>query len=195
LKAAKLPDGRMRLVLARREEFTLSDLYRIHNFLGEALHALRHGSGNSPGLDRDDFQARVGITVREARSLDEELFLIRYDVLGVPRPAQDSNRRLWSLVVPGRTRTAWDQMPKIEAELMTDDALALVLGREELSIFASCVDVALEEMGAKRSNSGWIEFGIRTGMEPEEAEAFRDELLQLNQEAWGKSGDGQHPEA
>jgi hypothetical protein len=182
LKAAKLPDGRVRLVLARREEFTLSDLYRIHNFLGEALHALRHGSGNSPGRDRDDFQARVGITVREARSLDEELFLIRYEVLGVPRPAQGTNRRLWSLVVPGRTGTTWEQMPKIEAELMPD-ALALVLGREELSIFARCVDVALETMGAKRSDSGRIEFGIRTGMEPEEAEALRDELLQLNQEA------------
>jgi hypothetical protein len=190
LKAAKLPDGRVRLVLARREEFTLSDLYRIHNFLGEALHALRHGAGNSPGRDRDDFPARVGITFREARSLDEELFLIRYDVLGVPRPAQGTNRRLWSLVVPGRTGTTWEQMPKIEAELMPDDALALVLGREELSIFARCVDVALETMGAKRSDSGRIEFGIRTGMEPEAAEALRDELLRLNQKARGKLEDG-----
>ena len=60
--------------------------------------------------------------------------------------------------------------------------MALTLGRGELVIFANCMDVTLEELGAKTSRSGAAEFWIRRTMTPEEAEAFRDELRRLDWE-------------
>jgi hypothetical protein len=60
--------------------------------------------------------------------------------------------------------------------------MALTLGRGELAIFANCVDVAMEALGAKTSRSGAAEFWIRRTMTVEEAEAFRDELRRLDRE-------------
>jgi hypothetical protein len=58
--------------------------------------------------------------------------------------------------------------------------MALTLGRGELAVFANCVDVTMEELGAKTSRSGAAEFWIRRTMTPEEAEEFRDELRRLD---------------
>jgi hypothetical protein len=172
MEAYKLPDGRVDLVLPAGQEYTLSHHYRLHCFLGEALFALRH--------TKNRCEALLGVSYEEARSLDEELFLIRYDVLRVPRPAQESNRKLWSLVVPGRTGTDWEHQPKVETKLMANATLGLTFGRQELSILAKSIDVALEDIGAKRSKGGRIEFVIRTSTAPEDAEMLRDELIGMN---------------
>jgi hypothetical protein len=60
--------------------------------------------------------------------------------------------------------------------------IVMTLGRGELAVFANCVDVAMEELGAKTSRWGAAEFWILRTMTPEEAEAFRDELRRLDRE-------------
>lgn len=174
LEAFGLPDGRIGLVMSAKPDYTQGDHFRLHCFLGEALFAL--------GRNREECESRLGVGFQEASSLDEELFLVRYEVLGQPRPAQESNRKLWSLVAPSRVGTSWDHKPKIQAQLMSNGALALTLGRNELSIFANSIDVALQELGASDSRGGRVEFMIRTSTTPEDAERVRDRLRELDVE-------------
>lgn len=83
---------------------------------------------------------------------------------------------------PRKTGSGWDALPGMEAELLPDGRVAYVLARGELAIFANIVDVAIEELGAKSSESGRAEFKTRTSVEPEEAEAIRDELRRLDRQ-------------
>jgi len=50
---------------------------------------------------------------------------------------------------PGKTDTAWDEKPKIDAELLPDGRVAYVLVRGELSIFAGAIDEMLENPGTE----------------------------------------------
>ncbi len=167
-----------------------SEFSRLHGCLGESLYALRHEWDEYPGHNRAAFEERVGIPYEEARAISAELKIIEHDLLGVPRGALNphTGRREGRPPEPKRTGTQWDRLPRIEAEMLPEGGgMALTLGRGELAIFANCVDVALEELGAKRSRTGAAEFWIRRTMTPEEAEAFRDELRGLDRETRGKA--------
>lgn len=189
-----MPDGRAELVVSRVDDFrsrtgyALSEFRIISGFLAEALDALGHEGEEYPGHNRAAFPARVGLTFEEAQSIRDELFLIRYNVLGEPRLVSPSARRLQELTKPRRTGTPWDFLPKIEAETLPGGELALTLGRGELAVFANSVDVAMEERWSKRSRAGRSDFMVRTSMEPEEAEAFRDELRRLDRETRAEGG-------
>lgn len=183
--ATRLEDGRIKLVLPPKDEFRVGMLYQsvfysLSGFLAEALSGL--------GRKQHEFPARVGISYEQADSLWDELFLISYDVLGQPRHRNPHTGELLGTKEVRRTGTAWDRMPKIEAELLPDGRLSLVLGRDELTVFANCVDVALEELAPRRSEVNYSEWMTRTSTEPEEAEAFRDELRRLDREVREESG-------
>jgi hypothetical protein len=165
-----------------------SEFSHLRGCLSETLYALRHEGDEYPGHNRVAFKERVGIAYEQARAISAELMIIEHDLLGVPRGALNplTGRHEGRPPEPGETGTEWDQLPRIEAEMLPDGGgMALTLGRGELAIFANCVDVALEELGAKRSRSGAAEFWIRRTMTPEEAEAFRDELRRLDRETRG----------
>ncbi len=162
-----------------------SEFSHLRGCLGEALYALRHEGDEYPGHNRAAFEGRVGLPYEEARAISAELKIIEHDLLGVPRGALNprTGRHEGRPPEPKRTGTEWDRLPRIEAEKLPDGGgLTLTLGRGELAVFANCVNVALEELGAKTSRSGAAEFWIRRAMTPEEAEAFRNELRRLNRE-------------
>lgn len=58
--------------------------------------------------------------------------------------------------------------------------MSYVLARDELAIFANCVDPALEALRAKDSEPGRSEYITRTGLKPEDAEEIREELRRLD---------------
>jgi hypothetical protein len=184
MEANVTPDGRVRLVLPQsvRPSIT-SEFSRLAGCLAEAQNLLSHEGDKYPGHNRAAFRGRVGISYEEAGALGAELLNIRYDLLGVgggprnPRTGEREGRP----PEPERTGTEWDRLSRIEAEMLPEGGgMALTLGRGELAIFANCVDVAMEELGAKTSRSGAAEFWIRRTMTPEEAEEFRDELRRLD---------------
>jgi hypothetical protein len=184
MEAKTLPDGRVRLVLPHSTKPSItSEFSRLHGCLCEALYALRHEGDEYPRHSRTAFEERVGIPYEEARAISAELKIIEHDLLGVPRGALNprTDRREGRPPEPKKTGTEWDRLPRIEAEMLPDGGgMALALGRGELAVFANCVDVAMEELGAKTSRVGAAEFWIRRTMTPEEAEAFRDELRRLD---------------
>jgi hypothetical protein len=170
MEAEGLPDGRARLVITphpRVRPPAYVEFDHLIGFLSEAKEGLWR--------KRDESPTRVGITFEEAQSLMDGILLVRYDVLGVPRHQNPHTGEFHGTTEVRETGTAWDELPKIGAGLLPDGRLTLTLGRGELAIFANCVDVAIESLGAD-------EFWIRRSMTPEEAEAFRDELRRLDRE-------------
>ena len=180
------PDGRVRLVLPRSTQPSItSEFSHLAGCLAEARNLLSHKGDEYPGHNRAAFKGRVGITFDEARALSAELRIIEHDLLGVPRGVLNPRigRHEGRPPEPKKTGTEWDRLPRIEAEMLPEGGgMALTLGRGELAVFANCVDVAMEELGAKTSRSGAAEFWIRRTMTPEEAEALRDELRRLDRE-------------
>jgi hypothetical protein len=172
MKAEVLSHGGVRLVIMphpRVRPPAYEEFQHLIGFLSEA----REGWWRR----RDEFAMRVGAAYEEVCSLSDELLLIRYDLLGTPRPYDPSSGRFSGGIRDIRkTSTEWDEMPKIGPTLLSDGRLSLTLRRGELGIFANCVDVTLDTLRAKVSRGGREEFWIRRSMTPEEAEGFRDEL-------------------
>jgi len=178
MEAELLPGGDVRVIISPLFEVVppaYQEFDHLIGFISEAREGLWR--------QRDAFPTRIGTTYEELRSLNDELLLIRYDLLGTPRPYDLSTDRFdGGTKEASESGTAWDQMPKIEATLLSDGRLTLTLRRGELAIFANCIDVALDTLKAKVSRVGREEFWIRRGMRPEEAEKFRDELRLLDLE-------------
>lgn len=178
MEAEVLAGEHVRLVVAPRREFVPPAYSEFDLLIG-----LLSNSRELLWRKRDEFPPRAGITFEEAGSLVDELLLIRYGVLGEARPVDPRTGRHDAVRTKvNRTGSSWDDLPKIEAELLPDGRLSLTLGRGELAAFANCVDVAIEELGARSSGIGRSEFVTRTSMTPEEAESFRDELRRLDRE-------------
>jgi hypothetical protein len=186
MEANLAPDGHVRLVLPHSFKPSItSEFSHLHGCLSTSLYELRHEGDEHPGRNRAAFEERVGIPYEEARAICAELRIIEHDLLGVPRGALNprTGRHEGRPPEPERTGTEWDRLPRIEAAILPEGGgMALTLGRGELAVFANCVDVAMEEFGAKTSRSGAAEFWICRTMTPEEAEAFRDELRRLDRE-------------
>ncbi len=159
MEAEPRPDGCARLLVSA------SELNYLITFLIHAIDGLRN--------KRDEFLARTRVTFEEAESLEEELVLVRYHVLGVLRQGDPAADRLQEMTGPRRPGTAWDWLPRIEAEKLPGGGPALTLRREELSMFANCVDVALEELAPARSDIDNSEFFTRTGKHGQESRGGR----------------------
>jgi hypothetical protein len=173
MEAERLFNGRVLFMVSEGGFFLLGA------FLGEPIHELRK--------KEEEFPPRVGVTLKEAESLHDEFFLIRYGVLGFQRDRDPRTGELWGPTEVRSTGTAWDRLPKMEAEVMPDGRVALTLARGELGIFANCVEVAIEELVPTGSVVEREDFKSLKGMTIEEAEELRDELLRLDRETRLKS--------
>jgi hypothetical protein len=175
MEAQLLPNGRTKLLLSRPE----IDL--IGSSLLNALYR-----GERKGRDRlARFRELVGITYVEGKSLDDELWIIHTELFGPPQFQSERDRKLYEQhkpESPERTGTAWDGMPKIDAELLPDGRVSYTLARGELSIFAGAIDMMLENLAPRRNESDRAEVRLVMGVEIEELEALRDELRRLDRE-------------
>ncbi len=175
MDAALLPDGRVKLLLSRGEKGLIKN---------SLLNALYRGSRQS----RDSvarFHELVGITYVEGKSLNDELSLITRELFGPPQLQSKRDQELYEQVMPKtptETGTAWDGMPKIEAELLPDGRISYTLARGELSIFAGAIDMMLENLAPRRDELGRAEVSIVMGAEIVELEVLRDELKRLDRE-------------
>ena len=174
MEAHLLPDDRTKLLLSRREErlidlSLLNALYRTPKPGNEAVRRIR---------------SSMGISAEEAMSLDDELSIIGHNLFGHPENMSEDRERHEQVMPrePRKTGTAWDDMPKIEAELLPDGRISYTLARGELPIFAGAIDMMLENLTPHRNDSGRAEVRLVVGAEIEDLEALRDELRRLGRE-------------
>jgi hypothetical protein len=175
MEADLLHDGRTKLMLSRREKCVielslLNALYRNPRPGEEAVRRLR---------------TLLGVSVEEAMSLDDELSIIGRELFGFPPNMSEKDREMYLKVMPEeprKTGTVWDELPRIEAELLPDGWLSFVLGRDELNIFAGAIDAMLVNLARHRSEADHAEVRLCVGAEIEETEAVRDELRRLDWE-------------
>jgi hypothetical protein len=105
------------------------------------------------------------------------------NLFGFPPNMSEENRWRYREVMPTEARktdTAWNEMPKFNAELLPDGRVAYVLARGELSIFAGAIDEMLENLAPRRNESDHAEVRLVMGADIEELEALRDELRRLD---------------
>src|ERR687894_2885308 len=109
MKTQLLTDNRTKLFLSRRED-RLIDL--------SLLNALYRTP--KPGEDAGRrVRGWMGISPEEAMSLDDELSIIGHKLFGYPKNMSEEDRERYERVMPKeprKTGTAWDGLPKIEAE-------------------------------------------------------------------------------
>jgi hypothetical protein len=183
MEAQLLPDGRTELLLSHREE-SLIDLSLLN-----ALYRGRRKGRDSVAR----FRQLAGITYGEGKSLDDEFSILGRELFRPPQFQSERDRKLYEQVMPktpAETGTAWDGMPKIEAELLPDGRISYTLGRGELSIFAGAIDMMLENLAPDRSKGSRTEVWFCVGgAEIEEVEALRDELRRLDREIVGKGSE------
>lgn len=166
MMAEPLAGYHTRLALSR-EEF-----YDLTRFLGEALEVLA----------KEEFPGRIGITYEEAESLSDERLLIRYELLGEKRPTDSRAGELHVPTEPRRSGTPWDESPKMKAALLPDGRVALDLARNEIPVFASCIEAVLRELAPDGSPSGENELHSRTGLSVEEAKRLMRDLSLIEAE-------------
>lgn len=171
MEAGRLPDGRARFLVSR------AGFSQFIALLAEAKGELWN--------KEEEFPARIGVTVEEFGSLQDELRLVRYGPLGYPRPRDSRTGGPWGPTEPYATGTAWDELPKIKAEVLPDGRVALTLARGELAIFANAVEAALDELAPTRWGWGAREFRSRQGLTVEEAEELVRELRRLDRQTRG----------
>ena len=169
MDAERLPDGRTKLQLSRAQ------LSQLPGLLGEADGWLRRKDASEA-----EFLGRIGITVEEARSLRDELVITRNRLLGIPPLVVPQTGELIGVTEVRRSGTAWDSLPRLEGQKLSDDRFVLVLARGELGIVANCIDAMLQEMAYMGPQGRDSELHSRTDMRARDAEAFRDELRRLD---------------
>ena len=175
MEAQLLSDGCTKLLLSRVEKGLIE---------GSLLNALyRTPKPGEVAVRR--VRSSMGVWAEEAMSLDDELSIIGDKLFGLFENMSEEDRERYEQVMPKeprKTGTAWDDMPKIEAELLPDGRISYTLARGELSIFAGAIDMMLENLTPRRNEPGRAEVGLLMGAEIEVLEALRDELRWLGQE-------------
>jgi hypothetical protein len=127
----------------------------------------------------------MGVSAEEAMSLDDELSIISHNLFRSSENMSEEDRERYEQVMPTeprKTGTAWDVLPKIEAELLPDGMISYTLARGELSIFAGAIGMMLENLTPRRNESGHAEVRLVVGAEVEELEELGDELRRLSRE-------------
>ena len=166
MEAEYLPDGRTKLWVSRAEFF------RLPGLLGEATEWLRR--------KKDEFPERIGLTYEKVQPLREELRITRNRMLDIPPLVVPQTGEVVGRTEIRRAGTAWDALPRIEGQKLSDDHFVLVLPRGVLAILANCIDVVLHEMAYMSPEGLENELHSRTGMWSWEFEALRDELRHLD---------------
>jgi hypothetical protein len=168
MEAALLPDGRTRLVVS------LPELVFIDSALGATRDALYR---NEAGWHR-----LTGLSYAQVRSLEDEVMAAKYELFGRARVTNPWTGELHPPLELRKTGTAWDRLPRMEAEPLPDGRVALVLERGELNIFANAVGVMLAYLAPDRSPSDRDELDSRHGVKVEEVQAFMVELEKTRRE-------------
>jgi hypothetical protein len=132
MEAQLLPDGRIELILSRRE-------FQVLNRSFIEVNTATHGD--------DAYPARVGLSEAQTGALFDEFLLLRYDRLGETRPIDPRTGKFWwTATEPRETGTAWDELPRMEGELLPDDRVALIVARGKLLIFGKLVKGMLDAL-------------------------------------------------
>ena len=144
-------------------------------------------------LDQDERRWRelAGVTYLQARALTDEITAVLRFIEGRPQTVDPQTGEVWPPSEPTRTSTAWDDLPRVEIVQVVDPLedtelpnrrVALVLAREKVGVLASAFEVSLTRLAPNRAGSEEESFRLRFASSTEEAEAFRDELRQLERE-------------
>jgi len=116
--------------------------------------------------DDSDFRAHVGVSRKQVGSLYDEWQILRRKLFDLPGPQESESEAMRAWLTeelerlskgPLETATAWDDLPKMEAEPLPDHRIAYALARGELSIFAGAIDVMLVKVAKDRDISPSIE--------------------------------------
>jgi hypothetical protein len=166
MEASLAPDEQVRLVLP------LSNLLFINWALWTTEIAL--------GRDEKWFSEISGVSLAQVRSLSDELKAVRYALEWSPRFVSRVTGELVSPLEPHKTDTAWDELPKMEAETLPGRQVALTLPQEKLAVFPGLLEASLVYVAPHRSESEENDFRGRFAASTEEAEALADELRRLN---------------
>jgi hypothetical protein len=95
--------------------------------------------------DDSEYHAHVSVSAEEAGSLRDEWSILRRRLFDLPKPQEYESEAMRTWLTeelerlskgPRKTGTSWDDLPKMEAELLPDGRIAYALARGELSIFA-----------------------------------------------------------
>jgi hypothetical protein len=126
------------------------------------------------------FSEISGLSLAQALSLDDEMMAVRYTSEGRPRRIDPQTGEPVPPLEPRKTGTAWDELPKMDAENLLGRRVALTLPREKLAVFPGLLEASLVYVAPHRSESEENDFSLRFAASTEEAEALADELRRLN---------------
>ncbi len=163
-----MPNGRVELVLP------MPNLLFIQWALWTAITALDRHEGW--------FRELTGLSLAEAQSLDDETTGARYALDGRPRRLDPKTGGFEPILKPRRTGTAWDDLPRIEAEKLPDGRVAITLPQEKLAVLPELLEASLVYVAPRRTEDEESAFRLRFAASTEEAEALRDELRRLDRE-------------
>ena len=144
-------------------------------------------------LDQDERRWRepAGVTYLQAQALTDEITAVLRFIEGRPRTVDPQTGEVWPPSEPTRTATAWDDLPRVEIARVVDPLedtklpnrrVDLVLAREKVGALAGAFEVSLARVAPNRSGAEEEGFRIRFASSTKEAEAFRDELRELERE-------------
>jgi hypothetical protein len=144
-------------------------------------------------LDQDERRWRVlaRVTYLQARALTDEITTVLRFIEGRPQTVDPQTGEVWPPSEPTRTATAWDDLPRVEIAQVVDPLedtklpnrrVVLVLASEKVAALAGAFEVSLARVAPNRSGTEEEAFRIRFASSTKEAEAFRDELRQLERE-------------
>jgi hypothetical protein len=168
VQATLLTDGRVRLVLPA-PDFALINL---------ALWT----TGAALAWDERWFCELTGLSPAHVQSLSDEIKAVRYTLEGSPRWLDPKTGELVPPLEPHKTGTAWDHLPKIEAENLPDGLVAVILSQEKLAVFPELLEASLVYIAPRRTEEEKSAFRLRFASPIEEAEALRDELRRLGRD-------------
>jgi hypothetical protein len=149
-------------------------------------------------LNQDERRWRelAGVTYLQARALTDEITAVLRFIEGRPQTVDPQTGEVWPPSEPTRTSTAWDELPRLEIAQVVDPLedtklpnrrVVLVLASEKVAALAGAFETSLVRVAPNRSGAEEESFRIRFASSTKEAEAFRDELRQLERELRLKS--------
>lgn len=140
-------------------------------------------------LDRYEgwFRELTGLSPARVRSLNDELKAARYALEGSSHGAELKIGELVPPSKPRETGTAWDDLPKLEAENLADSRVAVIVDEEKLAVFPELIEASLVYVAPRRTQEEEKDFRLRFATSTEEAEALRDELRRVVREVRDKS--------
>lgn len=176
MEVSPTADGRVRLVLP------MSSLLFIQWALWTTVVALERYEGW--------FRDLTGLSLIEVRSLNDETTAIRYALEGRQRRVDPDTGEFEPPLEPRKTDTAWDALPKIEAEELPDGRVAVILPQEKLAALPELIEASLVYVAPRGTESEESAFRLRFATSTEEAGTLRNELRRMVREMRGAPSGG-----